>query len=230
MTVKPIEDYRTEIPEFTTTFILEPLKTAFIPVDLQYASACRTTGLGKYLKNLGKEDLGKYRFDRIEQVVIPNVQRLLAFFRKHKLRIIYLTVGSEMPDYSDLLPHIKPFCKAVNNRVGEREHEILDEVKPLPGESVINKTTNGAFNSSSIDSVLRTMGIEYCLFAGVSTHMCVEGTARDASDRGYKCIFIDDALAANKKEYHNAALITFQRGYGRVCTTEEVIKELENNL
>ncbi len=227
MTVRPTDDYKTE---FTTTFILEPLKTAFIPIDLQYASACRTTGLGKNLKEQEKEELGKYRFDRIEQVVIPNVQRLLAFFRKNKLRIIYLTIGSTMPDYSDLLPHKIPWNKAVNNRVGEREHKILDEIKPLPGELVINKTTTGAFNSSPIDSVLRAMGIEYCLFAGVSTHMCVEGTARDASDRGYKCILIDDSCAANKEEYHNAALITFQRGYGRVCTTNEVIRELEDNL
>lgn len=227
MVVKPTEDYKTE---FTTTFTLEPKKTAFIPIDLQYASACRTTGLGKNLKEQGKEELGKYRFDRIEQVVIPNVQKLLAFFRKHKLRVIYLTVGSEMPDYSDIMPHKIPFNKAVNNRLGEREHEILDEIKPLPGELVINKTTTGAFNSSSIDSVLRTMGIEYCLFVGVSTHMCVEGTARDAADRGYKSIIIDDACAANKEEYHNAALVTFQRGYGRVCGTDEVIKELKENL
>lgn len=227
MVVKPSEDYKTE---FTTTFTLVPKKTAFIPIDLQYASACRTTGLGRNLKNQGKEALGKYRFDRIEQVVLPNVQKLVAFFRRHQLRILYVTVGSEMPDYSDIMPHKIPFNKAVNNRVGEREHEILDEIKPLPGERVINKTSTGAFNSSAIDSVLRTMGIEYCLFSGVSTHMCVEGTARDAADRGYKSIMIDDACAANKEEYHNAALVTFQRGYGRVCTTDEVIRELEENL
>lgn len=227
MVIKPTEDYKTD---FTTTFTLEPKKTAFIPIDLQYASACRTMGLGKILKEQGKEELGKYRFDRIEQVLIPNVQKLLAFFRKHQLRIIYLTVGSMTPNYSDLQPHKIPFHKSVNNRMGEREHEILDEIKPLPGELVINKTTTGAFNSSPIDAVLRAMRIEYCLFAGVSTHMCVEGTARDAADRGYQSIIIEDACAANKEEYHNAALVTFQRGYGRVCTTEEVIRELEGNL
>jgi nicotinamidase-related amidase len=227
MVIRPVEDYKTQ---FTTTFTLEPMRTAFIPIDLQYATACRTTGLGKILKKQGKEELGRYRFDRIEQIVIPNIQKILAFFRKHRLRIIYVTIGAEMPDFSDLWPHRIPFMKAVNNRVGEREHEILDEIKPLTGELVINKTTPGAFNSSSIDLVLRTMGIEYCLFAGVSTHMCVEGTARDASDRGFKSIVIENACAANKEEYHNAALITFQRGYGRVCTTDEVIRELEENL
>jgi len=227
MVIKPAEDYKMD---YTTTFVLEPKKTAFIPVDLQYASASRTMGLGRILKDQGKEELGKYRFDRIEQLVIPSVQKLLEFFRKHQLRIIYLTVGSQMPDFSDIMPHKIPFNKATNNRAGQREHEILDEIKPQPGEMVINKTTTGAFNSSPIDYLLGTMKIEYCLFAGVSTHMCVEGTARDAADRGYKSVIIDDACAANKEEYHNAALITFQRGYGRVCTTDEVIKELENNV
>ncbi len=227
MIIRPIEDYKTG---FTTTFTLEPKKTALIPIDLQYATASRTVGLGKILKEQGKEELGKYRFDRIEQVVISNVQKLLTFFRRYKLRIIYITVGSEMPNYSDYLPHRIPFAKAMNNRVGEREHEILDEIKPLPEELVINKTTAGAFNSSTIDTALRTMKIEYCLFAGVSTHMCVEGTAREAADRGYRSIIVDDACAANKEEYHNAALVTFQRGYGRVCITDEVIRELEENL
>lgn len=196
MIIKPTEDYRTD---FTTTFTMDPKKTAFIPIDLQYASACRTTGLGKYLKEQGKEALGRYRFDRIEKLVIPNVQKLLTFFRRHQLRIIYITVGSQMPDYSDYLPYRIPFTKANNNRVGEREHEILDEIKPLPGECVINKTTTGAFNSSAIDCVLRAMGIQYCLFVGVSTHMCVEGTARDASDRGYYSILVEDTVRPTRK-------------------------------
>lgn len=227
MTIEPVDDYKTG---FITTFTLVPRKTAFIIVDLQYATACRTTGLGKILKEQGKEVLGRYRFDRIEGVVLPNVQKFLIFFRKHQLRIIYITVGSQLSDYSDLLPHRIPFAKATNNHRGTREHEILDEIKPAPYDLVVNKTTTGAFNSSAIDSVLRATGTEYCLFAGVSTHMCVEGTARDAADRGYKCVVIEDACAANKEEYHNAALVTFQRGYGRVCKTDIVLRELTENL
>ena len=227
MVLRPATDYMTQ---FKSTFTLEAEKTAFIPIDLQYASACRTTGLGKVLKEQGREEWGKYRFDRIEQVIVPNVQKLLSFFRRQKLRIIYITVGSQMPDFSDYVPRRIPMAKAINNRVGEREHELLDEIKPLPGELVINKTTTGAFNSTSIDLVLRTMGIEYCLLSGVSTHVCVECTGRDAADRGYKTIIIEDACGANMEEYHNNSIITFQRQYGRICETEEVIKELEDNI
>ena len=227
MTIKLTDDY---ILQFTTSFTLDPSKTAFIPIDLQYASASRTMGLGKLLQEQGKETLGSYRFDRIERVVIPNVQKILAFFRKHKLRIIYLTIGSEMADFSDYPPHKVPFVKATNNRLGTKEHEILDEVKPLPEELVINKRSSGAFNSSPIDLVLRHMGIEYCLFAGVSTHMCVECTARDAADRGYKGILIEDACGANKEEFHKNTMLVWQRGYGRICTTDEVLKELKENI
>ena len=226
MVLNPSED----IQAVSTREILDPGKTALIPIDLQYASACRTTGLGKIWKEQGKQALWRYRFDRIEQIVIPNVQQLLNFFRKHQLRIMHITVGSQMPDYSDIMPHKVAFRKLLNNRLGEREHEILDEVKPLPGELVINKTTTGAFNSSPIDSVLRSMGIQYCLFAGVSTDMCVEGTVRDAADRGYNVVLIEDACAANKKEYHDAAVSAIQRSYGRVCTTVDIIKELEDVL
>ena len=226
MVVKPEVFYSVH----EATFTLEPKKTVFIPVDLQYASACRTTGLGKVWKEQGNEGVGKYRFDRIEQLVVPNVQKLLAFFRKQMLRIIYITVGSEMPDYSDCIPRRIPFTKKTNNCLGKREHEILDEIKPLPAEFVINKTTSGAFNSSNIDTILRTMRIEYCLFAGVSTEMCVETTVRDAADKGYNCILIEDACASMKEEYHNNALTNFLRNFGRVATTDEVIKELEKNL
>ena len=225
--MKLTKDY---FEDFQNNFNLEPVKTALISVDLQYGSASRTAGLGKLLQQEKKSELGSYRFDRIERFVVPNVRQLLAFFREHQLRVIHLTLGSLMQDYSDIPPHRRAFARAKNIRIGEREHEILDEVRPVAGELVINKTTPSAFNSSSIDSVLRAMGIEYCLFAGVSTHMCVEGTARDAADRGYRSILVEDACGANKPEFHENALLVFQRGYGRVSTTNEVIRELKQGL
>ena len=220
---KPSDDYMTPL---TSAFTLEPSSTVLIMVDLQYASACRTEGLGKKMTQEGTEYVTKWRFDRIEQVVLPNVKKLLAYFRQHKMRILYLTWGSLMADYSDAPPHVKSFFQSTNNHEGTREHEILDEIKPLPGEYVLNKTTIGAFNSTGIDSLLRIWRAKYLLFTGVSTNMCVDGTARDAADRGYHCILVEDALGAAKEEYHRAAIINWQRLYGRVDSTEEVISEL----
>lgn len=218
------------ITDFTFDFELEPPATALIVVDMQYASACRETGLGKSLKAQGKEELARYRYDRIEGVAIPTIQRLLAFFRRHHLTVVYLTMGSEMPDFSDALPHLKAFLASSNNRLGTPEHEILEEVKPEPGELVLNKTTMGAFNSTNLDSILWSKGIKTLLFTGVSTNMCVETTARDAADRGFRCVIIEDGCGASAQTYHEAALITFRRLFGKVQSSQEVVLELEAGM
>ncbi len=208
-------------------FTLEPNSTALVIVDMQYASASRTTGRGKAAKEVGQAEAIEYRFSRIENVVIPNIQKLLDFFRKNKLRIIYLTVGSEMADYSDVTPHQRRRYEPWNNTKGNREHEILDEIKPLPTECIINKTTSSAFNSTNIDRILsKAMGILYLLFTGVSTDACVENTARDAVDRGYQCVMIEDGCACSEEVFHNATLMHFGERLGRVATTEDILKEL----
>ncbi|HUU81687.1 MAG TPA: cysteine hydrolase, partial [Acidobacteriota bacterium] len=116
------------------------------------------------------------------------------------------------------------------NRVGTPENNVLEEIKPEPGETVINKTTIGAFSSTNLDSILWTRDLRYLLFTGVSTNMCVESTAREAADRGFRCVLIDDACGASKTEYHEATLVTFQRLFGKVRSSEEVMKELRAKL
>lgn len=224
---RPTKDYA---PELTAAFTVEPASTVLVLIDLQYASACRTTGLGKKMIDEGKEDIVKWRFDRIEQILLPNVKKLLAFFREHKLKVLYVTLGSQMPDYSDALPKQRVLFKALNNHEGAREHEILDEIKPIAGEYVINKTTTSAFWSSGIYALLRSLEAKYLLFTGVSTNMCVEGTARDAADIGYNCVMIEDALATSHEELHRTALINFQRFYGRAASTSEILQELSKGL
>lgn len=211
---------------FSHDFVLNPKRCAFVIVDMQYASACRTTGLGKVLSEEGLAHLGKYRFDRIETVVIPAVQRLLAYFRQEGMRVMYLTVGSDMPDYSDLFPHMQKIASTFNNRAGAPEHEILEEIKPLAGEWVKNKTTTGAFASLNLATTLHAMGITDLLFAGVSTDLCVDNTARGASDRGFNCVMLDDGCATGSQEIHDATLKVFQRSLGRVETVDTVISEL----
>jgi biuret amidohydrolase len=161
---------------------------------------------------------------------VPNIQRLLGFFRRHGLRVVYLTVGSEQPDYSDMPPHMKAFAMAANNTKGNREHEILDELRPELGETVLNKTTAGAFNSTGIDALLRTLGTDHLVITGISTNSCVETTARDAADRGYRCVLVDDGCGAAREELHQATLVSFRRLFGRVATTDEVLCELEGGL
>ena len=212
--------------QFNPGFALEPERVALVVVDMQYASASRQDGLGRLLTEQGRAAQGAYRFDRIEGVVVPTIQRLLMFFRSHRRRIVYLTVGSELPDYSDLLPHMRGMAEMVGNTRGHREHEVLDALQPAPGEPVINKTTMSAFHSSGFERLLRSWGVEQLVFTGVSTNSCVEGTARDAADRGFRCLLVEDGCGAASQRLHDAACENFQRLLGRVAASADVTAEL----
>jgi len=219
----PAPDYAAQ---FNPGFALDPARVALVVVDMQYASGSRKEGLGRLLAEQGNEAQGAYRFDRIEAVVVPTISRLLDFFRARSLRVVFLTVGSELPDYSDLLPHMRGMAAMVGNTEGRREHEILDELLPRPGEAVINKTTMSAFHSSGFERLLRSWGVEQLVFTGVSTNSCVEGTARDAADRGYRCVLVEDGCGAASQRLHDASCENFQRLLGRVAASGAVMDEL----
>jgi nicotinamidase-related amidase len=216
--------------ELKATFRLEPARTALVIVDMQYASAWRTTGVGQYLADRGKGDLFDWRFTRIEQVVLPNLIRLLGFFREHGLRVIHLTIGSELADFSDMPEALRPFARAADNRVGAPNQQILPDLAPQGDELVVLKKTQSAFMSSGFDNALRAIGIRDLCFGGVSTNACVDGTARDASDRSYRSVMIEDACSATREDHHRAALSSFASQAGRVLTTDEVIAELSSAL
>lgn len=216
--------------EYRPAFVLEPATIALVIIDMQYASGSRDTGLGRLLRERGQEEAGRYRFDRIEGVVIPNIRKLLNSFREHNLRVIHVTVGSRLPDYSDIPLHLRKVIQDFHNCEGNREHEILDELKPRPDELVINKVTTGAFNSSNIEAALRNLGVRDLVVTGISTSQCVETTARDASDRGFNCVLVEDACAEDEKGQHEATVLQFARLFGRVASSDQVLAEVEAAL
>ncbi len=211
---------------FTRKVVIDPARTALVPVDLQYASGSREHGLGRLLAEQGKLHEASYRFDRIDELVVPNTRRLMDAFRGVGARVVHVTLGCETPDFSDAPPSTRPFFEATRNTIGNREHEIVDELKPLPGELVINKRTQGAFASSGIESVLRALGIETIVVTGVSTNNCVETTAREASDRGFGVVMVSDATGTCSEEMQQLTLKGFSRLWGRVASTDEVIAEI----
>jgi len=192
---------------------------------MQYASGHRDGALGRRMRAEGS-NLTDYRFDRIERLVVPNILRLAPLFRTGGGEVIYITQGSERPDCADAPPHMRKFYASTGNHVGSREHEILDELRPEPSDFVVNKRSIGAFASTGIDHLLRSLGREQLYVTGISTNMCVETTAREAADRGYAVTLVEDALATTHADLHDATLRNFQRLFGRVLSTEEVVKEL----
>lgn len=218
-------------------FEVIPDTTALLIVDMQYWAIHPDYGLARVVQR-DYPEIASYFFPRLAQVVIPNQGRLLGLFRQYGLRIVYLTVGPELPDGSDLSPIIKR--RVAQRQAGGRpatvfpketfEHSIIEELKPEEGELVINKTSFGAFNSTGIDGLLRNMGVESLVIAGVATDVCVETTARDAADRGYNCILIEDACATFDQASHEATLLAFAKAFGMVKSTDELIAELGSGL
>lgn len=212
--------------EFTHRFRLDARTTALLPIDLQYASASRCAGFGALMERQGRLHEAEYRYSRIERLVVPNTARLLKVFRQIGAPVIYVTLGCERPDFSDAPPHLRRLFEITNNVKGAREHEILDEIQPCPGELVVNKRTQGAFASTGLEAILRAMGIRQLVITGVSTNMCVDATARGASDRGFSTVIVSDATGTCSDAMQEASLLTFKRLWGRVMSTEDVVREI----
>jgi biuret amidohydrolase len=211
---------------YTPRTDIDPATACLVVVDVMYATGHPDTGLGRFLASQGRLHEAEYRYRRIAEQVIPNTKRLLEHCRRHDIRRVFLTYGSEVSDYSDLSPQMYALCTGTNNRVGEREHEILDEFKPRPNERVFNKITPCAFTSTPIELVLHTYGVKTLVFAGVSTNMCVEHSLRDAADRGFHCILVEDACGADSQAMHDSAVSVVPRLYGGVMTTDEVLERI----
>ena len=115
----------TFVDEFTRKFSFNPRSTALVIVDMQNASGSRNHGLGKMLAQDGRLDEAQYRFDRIDQLIVPNIKKLLATFRHHNAPVVHVTLGPTQPDYSDAPRHLRSWFEATNNHAGNPEHEIV---------------------------------------------------------------------------------------------------------
>ena len=223
LTTRPNDDY---IAAFAPEVELAAESSALLLVDFQRALASRTDGLGRMLASSGRLGDAAYRFERIERTAVPNAARLLAEWRRLDQQRLFLTVGSEVSDYSDLPPHLRELCRQTNNRAGEPEHDSLPELRPLPNEPVLNKRSLSPFATTPLERLLRLQGVDTVVVAGVTTNMCVEHTVRDAADRGFGCVLVEDACAADEPEMHAATLRVVERLYGRVATTADLLEEV----
>ena len=220
-----------DVPTFRMEIEMERNKTALLVVDIQNAVANPGGAHTRFLKS-NYPDIFSYIHARLTDVVVPNNVKLIQFFRENGMRVLYLGNGSELPGFQDYLA-LRRERAAVTGfmpYVGTPDHEILDELKPRPDELFITKRSTSAFNSTAIDQILRNMGIDGLIITGVATHACVGLTARDAADRGYKCIVVDDACAAHTQKLHDAFLMIFANIHGLVMTTDEVVAYLEQCL
>jgi len=215
------------MPEFS----LDPARSALLVIDMQRSMASRTGGIGKYLAERYPA-VAEYYFGRVEAVVVPNIRRLLDSFRAQGLRIVYITAGPELPDGSDYLPLRRMADERFKDEIGRNtmvvvrghpEHAILPELVPCEGEPVLNKITRSPFASTGLDQLLRNIGVTDLVVVGVNTNVCVETTARDACDRGYRCFVVADACATFDQASHEATLKACAAIFGRVELCDDIL-------
>ena len=153
--------------------VLTRENTAILVIDVQYFDAHPDTGLGIRAKELGGMEFLGYYWDRIERVMLPNIQRILATARRKGMEIVHVRVASNTRDGRDCSLRFKAW--GAQTPVDSKDAQFLPEVWPEGDEIVINKTTESVFNSTNIDRLLRNMGISNVIVVGVVTNGCVEG-------------------------------------------------------
>jgi ureidoacrylate peracid hydrolase len=160
----------------------------------------------------------------LETLVAPNLQRLLPACRRAGIEVLYTVIASLTQDGRDRgLGHKQ---LGIHFPPGSREAQVLDEIAPVGDEIVLPKTCSSAFNGTQIEYVLRDIGIRELLVYGVVTGSCVEAAVRDAADRGFSVVLLEDATATWSPEMQAAALQVMSERYAKVWSTHQIIDHL----
>jgi biuret amidohydrolase len=170
---------------------------------------------------------------------IAPTQRLLSAARAAGLLVVHTREGHR-PDLADLPPAKRArghFPKGIGDpgpmgRIlvrGEAGHDIIPELAPLAGEPVIDKPGKGAFYATDFDAILKSRGMTCLIVCGVTTEVCVNTTVREANDRGYDCLVVEDCCGSYFPEFQQMglAMIKAQGGiFGWVGTSTSIIDAL----
>lgn len=211
--------------------VIDPKKTALLLVDLQKEFVSREIGDAKKLKEAGDWDRWIPFYDRVEQIVVPNNKKLLDFFRANGLTVTYGRIACLREDGEDRSPVQK--SEGWNGMlvyINSEGAEMVDELKPIKNEIVVNKTTDSVTTGTNYLQLLQYMGIETVVVTGLVTDQCVASTVRGLADAGYKVICVEDACAAGSMELHDAELKIMNVIYCDVLTTDETIQLLNDSL
>ena len=206
-------------------FMLRRRAAALLIIDMQ-RDFLEPGGFGEMLGN----DVSQLR-----RTIEPN-RRLLAAWRSAGLMIMHTREGHR-PDLADLPPAKKVRGKSKvtigdqgpMGRIlvrGEPGHDIIAELAPKDDEPVIDKPGKGAFFATDLHAILQNCGISQLIVTGVTTEVCVHTTVREANDRGYECLVLEDCVGSYFPDFHAMALrmIVAQGGiFGWVTSSDEVI-------
>lgn len=205
---------------------LKEHNTALMVIDMQYLDAAPGHGVFADPKTSSvPPEAQEYYFSTLDNVVIPNIQRLLRTFRSRGFEIIHTRIMSLTKDGRDRSEGHKRL--KLHAAPGSKESEFLEQVAPADDEIVLNKTASGCFTSTNISYLLKNLDIHGLFITGVYTNECVSTTVRDASDLGYLVTLIEDACTTVTQELQDSTILTLKDRYARVIDTDTAIQEIE---
>lgn len=184
---------------------LDPAHVALVVIDMQ-RDFIEPGGFGDSLGN----DVARL------EAIVPTVAKLIAFFRRQGWPIVH-TREAHKPDLSDC-PPAKRNRGTPSLRIGEEGpmgrllvtgepgSQIVPELAPVEGEIVLDKPGKGMFYATGLHERLQGLGITHLVFAGVTTEVCVQTSMREANDRGYECLLVEDATESYFAEFKKAAI------------------------
>lgn len=130
-------------------------------------------------------------------------------------------------DYKDggiLVQEVLPALAEVKSlAAGTWDADLVDELVPTDDDFVLDKNRYSAFYGTGLEPILTSLGVRNLVMTGVTTNMCVETTARDASQRDYRVFVVSDATGELDAARHDMALATLGFGFGAVVTTDDVV-------
>jgi nicotinamidase-related amidase len=199
---------------------LDPARAALLALDFQNYGV-HPQG---YWATHGEPD-----WPAIARPAVDNTAGVLAAARRHRLLVIHVGVAWR-PGSPEVNTTAPLFARAPDRSVeGTWGAAFYEPVAPAPGELVVHKRGVSALAGTELDRLLRLKDVNTLVLTGVATQFAVEGTAREAVDRGYRVVVLEDCCASLVREVHRFSIDVILRSLCQVTTAERFIRSLEDD-